>query len=187
MDLATRQTTSPTDGAIGEDPAWSPGGDLIAFVRYDEGKGRRLFVMRPDGSELRVIATPGHPEVFEPAWSPDGRRLAYTNLFSGIWVINIDGTGFANLAAGNSPSWSRDGTRIAFATGSGGKAIIATMAPDGSGLVELAEGRGPAWSPDGAQLAFSRNNEGLFTMSRDGSNLKQITRGIHNNPAWKPR
>src|SRR5688572_11984785 len=183
MNFETKQLTTPVKGAFGEDPTWAPSGDLIAFVRLDEGtgRGRRLFVMPLDGSEPREIPTPV-TEAAAPSWSPDGKRIAFQCFVSpeSICVINVDGTGFARLissvsgASNASPVWSPDGSQIAFAASTGAIARIALMSPDGSGGIVLGEGREPAWAPDGTKLAFSRN-DGLFTMNRGGSNVKRLT------------
>jgi Tol biopolymer transport system component len=194
MDFATRQYTAPEKGALGEDPAWSPDGNQVAFVRYDPNRGRRLYVMRLDGSELREIPTPGVSEVFGPSWSPDGNKIAvqYEAGGMGIGMADADGSGFVKMSidfSGQSmvsPSWSPDGSQIAFAILYAGKGTIALMSADGTGVVKLTDGFMPAWSHDGSKLAFTRNNEGLFIMDRDGSNVVRLVNGITGSPAWRP-
>jgi len=193
MDFATGQYTALEMGAFGEDPAWSPDGNLVAFVRYDPDRGRRLYVMRLDGSTPREIPTPSVNDVFRPSWSPDNKTIVFQYFASGsgIGMVSVDGSGFARMdisipGQAVSPSWSPDGTQIAFTILSDGKGTIALMSADGTGVVQLTEGFAPAWSHDGTRLAFSRNNDGLFIMDRNGSNVVRLVAGITGSPAWRP-
>ncbi len=91
-----------------------------------------------------------------PAWSPDGKKIAYSRSDAGpfnIWVMNSDGSETRQLTfEGNSssPSWSPDGRHIVFASASGGKSALYIMRPSGEGLTKIpSQGNGfsPAWSP----------------------------------------
>ncbi len=93
-----RLTHTPGDGS----PAWSPRGDLIAFVRPVRGNNvdsYEIFVMNIDGSDVRRLTRNGVVDS-SPTWSPDGRRIAFTRWpgngsdgTSAIYVMNADGTG----------------------------------------------------------------------------------------------
>ena len=94
----------------------------------------------------------------EPAWSPDGRWLAFRSDrvgSRGLYVVGVDGRGLRRLGDGSSPDWSPDGERIAFAAADG----IRVIAPDGSGAHLLAPGTGPRWSPDGTEILFQAGRE----------------------------
>ena len=108
-------------------------------------------------------STPG--DVQTPAWSPDGRKLAFVSQRDGnseIYVMNADGSAQENLtrqpASDSHPSWSRDGRRIVFVSRRDGNAEIYVMNADGSGLRNLtrtpSDDLDPAWSPDGRAIAF---------------------------------
>lgn len=186
MNPETREVTSPPNGALGLEPAWSPDGRMIAFTRHDV---KQLFVMRLDGSVPVGFSFPNVDDVFDPSWSPDGRRIAFTCLGVGICIVNSDGTGFVRLDVpfyAVAPAWSPDGSRIAFEIMTPGNAEIALMAVDGTAVTRVTSGYEPAWSPDGTRLVFSRNNDGLFAINTDGSHLTRLTHGNDGSAAWRP-
>jgi TolB protein len=83
--------------AAEEQPAWSPGGERIAFASMDDGE---IYAMKVDGSRrTRLTDTPGYDH-WPPTWSPDGTRIAFTSedsKGSDIYVMNSDGSGLTNL------------------------------------------------------------------------------------------
>jgi Tol biopolymer transport system component len=110
-------------------PEWSSRG-LIAFTRWpgwapckERTCGRRfraapeIWIIRPDGSGLRRVVARAQ----QPAWSPDGRRIAFVRSPSGlqlpetrIYVTGLDGESVRPVARGYYPAWSPNGRRIAF-------------------------------------------------------------------------
>ncbi len=103
----TNQTRVTDDALFDDGPAWSPDGSRILFTRETAGD-LRLHTIRPDGSELSLIATP--TEVDQHAkWSPDGTRIAYSSRPPGaspgpeaawdyeIFTIKPDGSGFTRV------------------------------------------------------------------------------------------
>ena len=139
-----------------------------------------------------------------PAWSPDGRKLAFVSRRDGnseIYVINADGSGQENLtqhpARDSHPSWSRDGRKLAFVSRRDGNSEIYVMNADGSGLRNVtrtpSNDLDPAWSPDGRAIAFVKmiqkkcapspraalrattTRPYLYVVNGDGSGLRRLT------------
>jgi Tol biopolymer transport system component len=186
------------DAATG--PAFSPNGELIAF-----NLGARLGIMRHDGTGLRTLP-PLSDRDDSPAWSPDGRRLAFSGqrpcpIYCGtLYTVRPDGTGLRQVMAHEalSPAWSVNGG-IAFLSNDdqyrmrvGLRDGLYSVRPDGSKLRRLfgsyvALGNEPDWSPDGRRLAFRARGR-IVTMNADGSGRRAITSGRRrfSHPAWSP-
>ena len=181
----------------------------IAFIR-----DRQLWVMNADGSGQRAL-TRDSAEKWSPAWSPDGRRIAYassgTNYSSRISVNNADGSGRLRLSRGykydqqSAPAWSPDGRTIAFHGYDDGSYWISSVGADGIGQrtltpggLGIAEDGGFAWSPDGRKIAFTNVHDvGVYVMNRDGSGRHLLARTEATDrtqdgafrtgdPAWSP-
>jgi TolB protein len=137
----------------------------------------------------------------DPAWSPDGKRIAFTSERDGdreVYVMNADGTNPVRLTttAGfdENPSWSPNGTRIAFDSMRDGNLEIYVMNVDGSGVVRVTDHPAidaiPAWSPDGKRIVFvseriAKGQRRLFSVTLAGGGTKQVTRGAYDmSPDW---
>ncbi len=137
---------------------------------------------------------------FDPAWSPDGSKIAFRSARDGnyeIYTMNGDGSGVARLtndaAEDEYPAWSPDGSRIAFSSKRAGNYEIYLMNTDGSGLTRLTNDSDwdnqPAWSPDGSKIAFSSFRDGngeIYVMNADGSAVTRLTNSSSHDhsPAW---
>ncbi len=218
-----------TEGVNDSWPAWSPDGTKILFssTRYDPSIGQctpgdphefdcptDIYVMDADGSNVtRLTADP--VSEFQPVWSPDGSRIAFSRsidpviLHSAIFTMNTDGTGVRQVSDATegsdfSPSWSPDGSQLIFAGIHSENWGIWRVNEDGSGEHRVLGGVGAwflidaEWSPDGSLIAFVGNSttgdygpdDALFLMRADGTGVTRVAdapgTGISGDIAWQP-
>ena len=166
----------------------------LAFAGELQGRrGLDVYVaLVPGGSPRRVVGVAGRDD-FSPAWSPNGKLIAYRQNparsdESDIMVVSAQGGRPRNLTrspgtADWSPAWSPDGKLIAFFSNRVGGNHIWTMKPDGSQPRQLTPSgflnEYPSWSPDGKRIVFqtARNGEfDVYVMRRDGRSQRNLSR-----------
>ena len=142
-----------------------------------------IAVAAPDGSAAHDLGQGG-----DPAWSPDGTRLAFDRRGVGstqIYVMDADGRNVTQLTQGadsGGPAWSPDGTKIAYVVDGG----ISVMRSDGSDAHSLGlAGSSPDWSPDGSRLVFE-TSAGISIANADGSDVRLVLAGGGTTPRWSP-
>ncbi len=191
------------------EPAYSPRGDRILFVRAF--KQDDLWTMRSDGSRKRRLTRTRQIWEQAPAWSPNGSEIVFEvdepASLQGIWIARRSGSGRTRLTTGadTHPSWSSAGSEIAFARGG----AIYEVSASGGAPTQLsfpgADSEGmpyedlePAWSPDGARILFvsdrgdpaeSVDELDLWVMNADGSDVRRVTNTPsrdERDPAWSP-
>ena len=185
------------------DPSWSPDGKRIAVTE-----------ITPDGviwgvqaSTIKIIslATARYAPMTkyspvtkprigridtEPAWSPDGRTIAFVRRTKDtpptIFLIGPDGSGVRRLTAGRSPSWSPDGTHLVFALG---RSVYEIRADGGARKRILSGFRHPLvrWSPDGLKLLIASGHNAWVT-DTDGRHRLRVLHEPYDiwGLAWRP-
>jgi Tol biopolymer transport system component len=171
----------------------------IAFVG-GSGKDADIFVIYSNGTGSTRITTATGADL-DPAWSPDGSKIAFASERDGnfeIYSMSSSGENPVRLtqnpASDSRPAWSPDGSRIAFVSNRDGNSEIYVMNADGTNQLRLtsnlAVDSDPDWSPDGTRIAFSSEREigGIWIMSADGSDASRITSNVRGDyqPAWSP-
>jgi TolB protein len=175
----------------------------IAYVKPNGHNGKDIWVSDLDGRHA-VDLTPDGGLNLLPAWSPDGRKVAFTSYRSGSPMLYVVDTGTRFVTAlpqrgslETGAAFSPDGKRIAFTSMDHGSANIFVVGADGTDLRQVTDTRdtnsSPCWSPDGKRIAFVSTRSGdpqVFAMSSDGLGpVERLTfEGRYNQtPDWSPR
>jgi len=170
------------------DAAVSPDQSKIAFVSNSDGDAE-IYVMDANGTNVQKI-TDNNTYDFAPAWSPDGRKLAYItwkdgSTVSDIWIVNADGTnpvkatpkwptGVDRSIRVNSIAFSPDGTKLALTVGL--NSTLAVQNADGTGYINFNDEligqwknvHHPQWSKDGSKILFSHETNGGDVPGQEG-------------------
>jgi len=182
---------TPVGGGVGQ----------LAFASTREGVSQ-IFLVNFDGSDLTRLTnlTDG---ACQPAWSPDGQRLAFTSPCNGnkeiytgtqIFIMNADGSNLMPLptvpGGDFDPVWSPDGKRIAFASLRDQHAQIYVIDVETKVVTNLSRNAAadsqPSWSPTGAELLLTSERSGstdVWIMPEQGGSTKRLTRGGENSHA----
>ena len=177
------------------------GGSIVYSVSSGSGGLDQIHVARADGSDDRTLTTDGIN--FRPAWSPDGREIAYASSRNGspeVFVMLADGTGSHAItddpASAWAPAWSPDGSEIVFISNRAGSFDLYRVPADGGAATAITSGPAddfdPDWSPDGRQIAFTSNRGGEFNVwlvdADGGSEPVRLATGDGDAsmPSWSP-
>ncbi len=170
--------------------------------------GGRVYRVDSDGHDLTPLTAPGQTAL-SPAWSPDGLRVAFTQLGEGRGgiVVQTLSNGATFVAPGSqtalniTPSFSPDGRTLAFAhSDERGTDIYTANVIERCCAQRLTVGRyadnlSPTFSPDGRRIAFISTRAGppqLYVMAADGTDQELLApfdygaTGSSNAPEWSP-
>ena len=185
-----RLEEGPVRARILQTPTQSPDGRRLAFSALTH-----LYVMAlPDGTPRRLTA--GSAREFQPAWSPDGRWLAYvtwTSQGGHLWKVRTDGSGTPRqltrtAAFYSDPVWSPDGSRLVALRGLAherlvrpfdfgqvrGMDLIWIPAEGGeANLIIPARGRGKPHFARANDRVYVYSNQGLLSLRLDGTDRRE--------------
>jgi acid phosphatase type 7 len=182
-------------GAPAAHAAYSGKNGLLAY----EGKATsQLYMRRASGRGATRLVAAGRPR--DPAFSPQGRRLAYGTGDGKLWISLLDGSAtlplVTRVAPSRDPTWSPGGDSIAFAGGPQGARDLFSIVADGTGLNQLTfspdDEYAPSWSSRNriayVRRAAGRSRGDIAVIGATGGRSQRLTRGRADDetPAWSP-
>ena len=183
-------------------PNWAPDGDHLAVSDSWTLANASIRIVSVSARRWTSVTSPSSRQSdTEPAWSPDGRRIAFVRDRirpdyaeaigpSVIFLIGRDGSGLRRLTRGRSPSWSPDDPSIVYVSGDS----IYRVGADGRGRTRIIGGLKALqvrWSPDGRKLLYTTlvgaGLTDVWVMDRDGTNRRRILRSKYiRGVDWQP-
>lgn len=160
----------------------------ISTVVTENEKRYLLQVSDSDGYNAQTVFSSSQP-VMSPAWSPDGKRLAYVAFNSGhseVFVQNLEGGARYKVSGkpgiNSAPAWSPDGRKLALTLSVDGNPEIYTLDLFTNKLTRLTRNDGidtePVWMPDGSALIFTSDRSGkpqLYRIPLAGGRAMRLT------------
>jgi Tol biopolymer transport system component len=196
LELRTGRRVNLSRSPAGDrEPAVSPDGQTVAFVS-DRGGAEALYAVRADGSGLRRLAgpfpesAPRRTQVRGPAWSPDGRQLAFMVTSAGdvftaeARVVSREGGTTRSIASGSVDAvrWSPDGRRLAV-TSFGPKGSSTSVHDVRGRRLWRVVGRLADWSARGDLALLNAPEQSLAVVGEDG---RVRWRTVGGQALWSP-
>jgi Tol biopolymer transport system component len=207
--LDSTVTSTFTTSAAGAEPGPAAAVDgAIAFVSYGTDSVSHIYLLK---QATITQLTNGSASDDRPAWSPDGRRVAFERLgdpsSAGIWLMQPDGSGQVRISSlVGAPAWSPDGAHIAVMPGEALWIVnangIGSAVKILDSLPAMVQYKSPAWSPDGSTIAFEGTIDPaeigdwftqIYLMNANGSGVRRLTavgagatQCAEGRPAWSP-
>lgn len=181
--------------APGARAAFSGKNGLLAYEGQNTGE---IYMRQANGGGATRLIAAGRPR--DPAFSPQGRRLAYGTGDGKLWFSLLNGSAplavVTRVAPSRDPTWSPDGARIAFAGGPQGARDLFSIVADSSGLTQLTfspdDEYAPSWSSRNriayVRRAAGRSRGDIAVIAATGGRSRRLTRGKADDetPAWSP-
>ncbi|MCU0225767.1 MAG: protein kinase [Acidobacteria bacterium] len=181
--VSYRQLTFSAGGEFA--PSLAPDGESFAFVREVDGQAD-IFLQRVDGQKAINLTEGCRENDDEPAFSPDGRSIAYHSECGGggIFVMGATGESARKVTGtGHNAAWSPDGRELAiadeqlhlpFGRGTTSKLWAVRVENGERRLLSEQDAVQPSWSPDGRRVAFwglkgTSSQRDIWTVAADGS------------------
>lgn len=164
-------------------PAWSPDGDALAYVSFEQGRAMVYTQSLSTQRRTLLAALPGSNSA--PTWSPDGQQLAIVLTHEGtsqLYLVRKDGSDLHRISFSETidtePTFSPDGRYLLFTSDRGGSAQIYRMPITGGAAERLTfEGSNnfsPRFSPDGKTFVFTHFKEGTFYIAVQDFQTRQV-------------
>jgi tricorn protease len=184
FDLASKQTTRVKIGVAGDlletRPRFVKGAQYVRNVALSPSGARAAFEFR--GEIVTAPAEKGDPRNLtnsvaandrSPAWSPDGKQIAYFSDASGEYALYIASQDSASQPGANQPAAGQPGASQP------GKSAPRQIAIKGAGFYDR-----PMWSPDGEHIAFRDNSWSLFVLDVKSGATRKVTQEPLYGPAF---
>jgi len=204
LEATFKQVT--TQPGLSEFPSLSPDGSWVVYDNNESGRAH-IYLQSTNGTNAINLTKDSAADDTQPAFSPDGERIAFRSERDGggIFVMGRTGESVRRITdAGYNPAWSPDGTKILYATdhaenllnrGYVSKLWTVVVATGEKRRIFAGDAVQPSWSPHGLRIAFwevfaagHQGQRDIWTIPADGGTAVPVTSdpAIDWSPVWSP-